>query len=302
MRKYRVFQVDAFTDKMFTGNPAGVVVNADGLTDMEMQQIARELNNSETAFILAPTGDDHDLWLRYFTPTVEVPLCGHATIAAHHVHAKLANIGAMTLQQKTGAGILPVEIKKRNGEYEIIMTQAELDFAQVLSPDHEKPIIDALGLNVADLDKRCPLQIVGAGHSKVMIGIRSRKKLNMLAPNLSELSLLSRQIDCNGYFVFTFDTSNQEILTHARMFAPAIGIDEDPVTGNGNGPLGAYLVHNEIVPCVDDSIFEFVGQQGEAMGRIGKVRVTVEVADGKPVLTKVGGSAVIVFETEIEII
>ncbi len=301
MRKYRVFQVDAFTDKMFTGNPAGVVVNADGLTDMEMQKIARELNNSETAFILSPTGDDHDLWLRYFTPTVEVPLCGHATIAAHYVHARLVNSGSVTLQQKTGAGILPVEINKRNGDYEIIMTQAALDFSQKLSKDHKSAIIAALGLNARDLDKRCPMQIVGAGHSKVIIGIQSLTCLNNLQPNFAELASLSQRIECNGYFVFTLDSDNSDILTHARMFAPAIGIQEDPVTGNGNGPLGAYLIYNRVVPDIINQQFEFIGQQGEAMGRVGRVRVIVDVTNGRPVRTKVAGEAVVVFETVIEL-
>ncbi|WP_331463166.1 PhzF family phenazine biosynthesis isomerase [Konateibacter massiliensis] len=85
MKKYRVYQVDSFTRQRFHGNPAGVVSNADGLTEDQMQRIARELNNSETAFIFSPNSDDHDVEVRFFTPTTEVPLCGHATIAAHYV-------------------------------------------------------------------------------------------------------------------------------------------------------------------------------------------------------------------------
>ncbi len=87
MTEYRVYQIDAFTEKRFEGNPAGVVANADGLTDFQMQAIARELNNSETAFILSPTGSDHDVRIRFFTPAIEVPTCGHATISAHYVRA-----------------------------------------------------------------------------------------------------------------------------------------------------------------------------------------------------------------------
>ncbi len=301
MRQYKIFQVDAFTDQMFSGNPAGVVIDADGLSDDEMQKIARELNNSETVFILAPTGDDHDLWLRYFTPSVEVPLCGHATIAAHYVNAKLSTQAKAILKQKTGAGILPVEIRESDGDFEIVMTQAELDFSQELSENHARKIVAALGLDMADLDERCPLQIVGAGHSKVMIGIQSCDLLNTLKPDLSELASLSRKIECNGYFVFTLDSTVHEVLTHARMFAPAIGILEDPVTGNGNGPLGAYLVHNRVVPFTENQSLEFIGQQGEAMGRTGRVKVTVDVEGGRPVRTKVAGRAVVVFETQINL-
>jgi len=103
-----VYQVDAFTTQLFKGNPAGVVLNADGLSDDQMQYIAREMNNSETAFILSPQSDDHDVWLRYFTPATEVPICGHATIAAHFVRAIETNMESCVIRHKTGAGILPV--------------------------------------------------------------------------------------------------------------------------------------------------------------------------------------------------
>lgn len=87
MKKYRVYQVDSFTREKFSGNPAGVVYHADGLTERQMQQLARELNNSETAFIFTGQKPDYDVEVRYFTPTTEVPICGHATIAAHYVRA-----------------------------------------------------------------------------------------------------------------------------------------------------------------------------------------------------------------------
>lgn len=86
-KKYRIYQIDSFTKELFTGNPAGVVTNADGLSDTQMQQIARELNNSETAFIFSSNIDNYDIHVRFFTPTNEVPICGHATIAAHYARA-----------------------------------------------------------------------------------------------------------------------------------------------------------------------------------------------------------------------
>ena len=112
LKKYRVYQVDSFTKELFKGNPAGVVANADGLTREQMQKIARELNNSETAFILLPTDDSYQIELRFFTPTIEVPSCGHATVAAHYVRALENNLESTTVIQKIGAGILPVEIIK----------------------------------------------------------------------------------------------------------------------------------------------------------------------------------------------
>ena len=106
MKKYFLYQVDAFTKEIFTGNPAGVVSNADGLDEISMQKIAREMNNSETAFIF--NGDaDCDVHVRFFTPTSEVPICGHATIAAHYVRAKELNLKNKTVvRQKTTARII----------------------------------------------------------------------------------------------------------------------------------------------------------------------------------------------------
>jgi len=155
-------------------------------------------------------------------------------------------------------------------------------------------------LKLSDLDNRCPVRIVSTGHSKVMIGINSRTKLNSLSPDLAKLNEISKTIKCSGYFVFTFDSDNTDILTHGRMFAPAIGIPEDPVTGNANGPLGAYIVYHGLAKH-DNHLFQFKSQQGEAMGRPGTVNVTVEIKEGKPVKVKVGGQAVIVFKTEIKL-
>lgn len=143
-------------------------------------------------------------------------------------------------------------------------------------------------------------QIASTGHSKVMIGIKKRGRLNELQPDLIGLTNISKKIGCNGYFVFTFDSDDNDILTHGRMFAPAIGIPEDPVTGNANGPLGGYLVHHNILEAPDGSI-TFKGKQGEAIGRPGIITVTVAVKDGRPFKVQVGGDATIAFKTEMEI-
>lgn len=297
--KLRAYQVDSFTREKFTGNPAGVISNADGLTEEQMQKIAREFNNSETAFIHSATGSDHDYHVRFFTPTKEVPICGHATVAAHYVLAKETNAGSQRVLQKTGAGILPVDVVPDGDEYKIIMTQGKIDFGTILKNQEQNALVSALHIQPSDLDPRCPLQIASTGHSKVMIGIQSRFLLNSLSPDLPALAALSKAIGCNGYFVFTFDSDDPAILTHGRMFAPAIGINEDPVTGNAHGPLGAYLVHHKIVPH-DGNMLSFVGQQGEAIGRTGRMEVRVAIRDDVPVQAQIVGDAVVVFRTEIE--
>jgi PhzF family phenazine biosynthesis protein len=300
VRAIRIYQVDAFTKEKFQGNPAGVVTNADGLTESQMQAIARELNNPETAFILPPTAPDHDVWVRFFTPTTEVPSCGHATIAAHYARAVENGLSSCTVIQKIGIGMLPVEIIAAEGDYRIVMTQGTIEIEEPFADAQRHDIVAALGLTQADLDERCPVQIVSTGHSKVMVGIRTRAKLHALKPDLARLTEISAAIGCNGYFVFTLDSDSEDILTHGRMFAPAIGIPEDPVTGNANGPLGAYLTHHRRVPT-DADTFAFQGRQGQAMGRPGTVEVTVQLQNGAPSLVRVAGRATIAFQGRLQL-
>jgi PhzF family phenazine biosynthesis protein len=210
------------------------------------------------------------------------------------------NLPTCTVVQKIGAGILPVDIQRANEDYKIVMTQGKIEFSENLSPGIQERIISALGLEMHDIDKRCPIQIVSTGHSKVLIGINKRSTLHALNPSMIRLCELSKEIDCNGYFVFTFDSESDDILTHGRMFAPIIGIPEDPVTGNANGPLGAYIVRHKLVDFPANQL-TFKAIQGEAIGRPGIVDVEVEMQNGEPAIVKVGGNAVIVYKTEIEL-
>jgi len=300
MKKLITYQVDSFTKERFKGNPAGVVVNADGLNDDQMLVIARELNNSETAFLFSPDDDNCDGIIRYFTPKTEVPICGHATIAAMYARALEDNLDSCVLKYKTQIGILPFEIMKTNGDYQVIMTQGKFELSPTFDDDTLIELLNALNLKYSDTDKRCPVQIASTGHSKVMIGIKKRAKLNTMTPNYLALADLSKRINCNGYFVFTFDSDRDDTLTYGRMFAPAVGINEDPVTGNANGPLGGYLIQNKIVNY-KDNLFEFNGRQGEGIARPGVVNVTVKIENGQPSLIRIKGDAVVIFKTEIEI-
>lgn len=297
-RTYRIYQVDAFTKVRFQGNPAGVVPNADGLSDSQMQAIARELNNSETAFVMSPEGPDHDVRVRFFTPTIEVPSCGHATIAAHYVRAVEGALPSTTVVQKIGAGILPVEIVRQDDDYTIVMTQGAIEFSEPFDAQQVGETLGALRLNTQALDDRCPIQIVSTGHAKVLVGVGSRETLNALRPDLVRLTELSRRLGCNGYFVFTLDSADADILAHGRMFAPAIGIPEDPVTGNANGPLGAYLVKHGLAAATNGTL-AFRAQQGEALGRPGVVEVRVEADGSVPKVVRVAGRGVIVFRSQI---
>lgn len=300
MKKRITYQIDSFTKERFKGNPAGVVLNADGLSEDQMQLIARELNNSETAFLFSSNESNCDGEIRYFTPTKEVPICGHATIAAMYAKALEDNLDSCILNYKTQIGILPFEVIKENGDYQVAMTQGKFELSPTFDSNTTKKLITALGLKKSDLDDRCPIQIASTGHSKVMIGIKSRKKLNDLHPKFTDLATLSNLIKCNGYFVFTFDSDHESILTYGRMFAPAIGISEDPVTGNANGPLGGYLIQNRLVEF-KNNLFEFSGRQGEQINRLGVVKVKVKIDKDVPSLIQITGDATVVFKTEIEL-
>jgi len=298
--KYTVYQVDAFTRTLFKGNPAGVVVNANGLSTEKMQMLARELNNSETAFLLPPVDSTNDGAIRYFTPTVEVPICGHATISAMFVKALEEQVDTRTFMMETQIGTLPIEVIRRDDSYLVKMTQGHPSISDPLALVDQQRLLNALGVSENDIDPRCPIQIASTGHSKVMIGIKDKKALNGLSPNMSALSALSRDIVCNGYYVFVLGEEQDDVFVNGRMFAPAIGINEDPVTGNANGPLGAYLVHNRICD-IGKTSFSFTAKQGEQMGREGKMKVIVDISNKQPTKVVIVGEAIVVFKANVDV-
>jgi PhzF family phenazine biosynthesis protein len=299
----RLFHIDAFTRTPLRGNPAGVVLEADCLTDSQMQDIARELKHSETAFVLRPQRDDHDYHVRFFTPTVEVPVCGHATIAAHYALACSAAAAGERVErsvvQKTGAGlqrILTVPDPLGAGaDWRIEIEQGEPQFGDPLGFDWRQRVSRALGVEALAADR--PLQVVSTGHSKVMVPLPDGFALERLQPDMDALAALSREIGCNGWFPFVLKGSG---ATEGRMFAPAIGIPEDPVTGNANGPLGAYLVRHKLMQH-DGRELVFDGHQGRAIRRDGMVRVRVAVEGGAPVRVAISGEAVILFSAPLEL-
>lgn len=291
--KPQVYHVDAFTSVPFRGNSAGVVLHADGLSEAQMQLIARELRHSETAFLL--TSDDSDVRIRYFTPTVEVPICGHATVAAHYVRANVLGLGNSTVWQTSLAGRHRVDIEATGNDYRISLEQGVPGFEPPLEGAIRGAIIDALHLSEDDMLAGLPIQVATTGHSKMMIPLKPEVDLYALSPDLQALTAISQQIGCNGFFPFQIRPG--ENATDGRMFSPAIGIVEDPVTGNANGPMGAWLVHHELM-AHDGKTLRVQGHQGRALGRDGIVDVTVTIRDNQPEKVTITGSAVILFHAE----
>lgn len=289
-RDIEIYLVDAFTDQIGKGNRAGVVFNANGLSAEQMQEIAAFANVSETAFLINATPEDpFDLHVRYFTPATEVPICGHATIASHYLRTKKLLLEPGRTMCKTGAGILPVDIEKKNDETKVIMTQGTPEMGEILESKHVDEALAALGLSKEDLIKELPLQFSSTGHGKVIIPLKDVAKLHALTPDFDALKRLTTKIGHTGYFVMTVHDDGP-FKTHGRMFAPAIGINEDPVTGNGNGPAGLYMAHHGILQFEDQISYNAI--QGEAMGKAGEIEVRIFNENGKVSKVQVAGSAI----------
>lgn len=283
--------VDAFTKENNKGNRAGVVLDASDLAPQQMQKIAAFAGVSETAFIL-PSSDPnaYDLQVRYFTPTVEVPICGHATIATHYLRAVKNNITHAQLLAKTGAGILPITIQQANGDTKIMMTQAAPKLGAILSDTQKEKLINALNIAEQDLIDQLPIQIVSTGHSKVMVPLKNQNTLHSIQPHFDELKSLSQEIGSNGFYLFTIESDQSPYKTHGRMFAPAIGINEDPVTGNANGPAGFYLAHYGVLDFKHQYSYHAI--QGEAMKKPGVIEVLLEKENNQVTKVKIAGFAV----------
>ena len=296
-RKIQIHQVDAFTLERFTGNPAGVVLDADGLTDAQMLAIARELNNADTAFLFAPDGPDHDVRARFFTPRTEAGFVGHATVAAHHVLSGRAGAPGR-LKQKSKAGILDIEVRGSGRERRIAIRQNPPPLGREINDRERLAVLDALALATDDLDPRCPLRIAGTSSPRLLIGVRGPEPLNHLKPDMTRLTTLSAQIGAAGYFVFALTPTAGDHFTESRMFCPALGIGEDPVSGNAHGLLGVYLVHYGLLEH-DRRKAAFNGVQGRWLHRPGRVEIELEMTGGTVSAVWIIGQAVSVFQTEM---
>jgi PhzF family phenazine biosynthesis protein len=292
-----VFQVDAFTSQRFSGNPAGVVLDADALSEAEMLAIAREINAGDTAFVLAADAADHDLRVRFFTPRGEAAFVGHATLAVHAVLASLPGARSAGARQRSAAGLF---------EIDIISAQPPRIAIHLLPPgpmrtvpeDALDAVLAALGLARSELCPRCPAMIAGHGSARLLLGVRDARVLEQVRPDESRLRALSAQLGAPGYFLFTLEPSIAEVFSEARMFCPALGIPEDPVSGNAHGLLGAYLLEHGLLRGTGGpgrEVLEFTGAQGRFVSRPGRVTVALALQGAALEAVSIIGEAVIVF-------
>jgi PhzF family phenazine biosynthesis protein len=298
-RTFQVHQIDAFTRVRFTGNPAGVVLDADALTDAEMLAIARELNNADTAFVLKADGPDHDLRVRFFTPRTEAAFVGHASVAAHYVLSNATN-GTRRLRQKSRAGVVEIEIRGTDAQRRIAIRQSAPPVGREVNDRERLAVMDALALASADLDLHCPVKVMGAGSTRLMVGVRGPEQLRQLKPDVSRLTTLSAQLGAQGFFVFTLAPELPDVLTESRMFCPALGIAEDPVSGNAHGMLGVYLARHGLLGAAGEQL-KFAGAQGHHVNRPGRVEIELEYQENAVTGVWIVGQATAIFETQISL-
>jgi PhzF family phenazine biosynthesis protein len=288
-RTLRIFQVDAFTRRRGGGNPAIVTLDAAHLDGAAMQQLASEHHGGEWVFVLPPSADDADLDVRFFSPRREMPFVGHATLA---VHAVLARLDPRPLRRQRGStGVVEVRSLADGG---FSIRQPAPALGRVLEAAELQEVLALLGLAPEQLDPRCPPRIAGGASTRLLLALADSAALDGIAPRLPELAALSPRLGAQGYFPFVLRNDGAgRPATIARMFCPAIGIDEDPVSGNAHGMLGVYLHERGLLPAVA-GVARFTGQQGQHVGRPGEVQVMVELdAAGQPVAANIAGHAVV---------
>jgi len=275
------------------------VLEADALSDAEMLAIARELNNADTAFVLKPESPDHDLRVRFFTPRTEASFVGHATVATHFVLSR-GNARPGRVRQRQKSGLVDVEVRGDGAARRIAVRQPAPPLGRQLNDRERLAVLDSLALSTGDIDTRCPLRIVGGAGTRLLIGVRSTDQLKQLKPDFSRLTTLSAQLGAAGFFVFTLSHGMADCLTESRMFCPALGIPEDPVSGNAHGLLGAYLAEQGLLQHTGATA-KFTGAQGHHVHRPGRVDVELEFSAGKLDGVWIVGQAVEIFETSMEL-
>jgi trans-2,3-dihydro-3-hydroxyanthranilate isomerase len=305
MREYKFYQLDVFTQNAFHGNPLAVFSEAQGLSEDEMQQIAREMNLSETVFVL-PSEKALRL-LRIFTPTQELPLAGHPVVGTWNLLAQLGIVpqtenGFVKIAQELKLGVLPVEIEFRDKKpFQVVMTQGKFEAGQIVSDASEiEKLAKGLGLKFSDFDLRedLPVQIVSTGIKALAVPIVSLEVLSRCRINSSLLSEVYLAHGAIGCYAFTFETIEKESRVHARFFAPDDNIAEDAATGSAAGSLSGYLVHHGTIKTNEKNA-KFTIEQGDFMKRPSRIFAEVTGEKGSVEKVKIGGSSVVVAKGEV---
>lgn len=305
MANYQYMLVDVFTNRPFGGNPLAVFPDARGLSSQTMQAIAREFNLSETTFVLPPTEPGADYRVRIFTPAIELPMAGHPTVgtafilAREHMQTTPHHPQQTTMRLEEGVGIIPVTLDWTTLHAPRITMQQPLP---TFGPRFEEPerLAALLGLAITELRSDLPLEVVSCGVPFLLVPIKDLQAIARISFQQGLWQQTLANFAAPQILAFTQQTQTPEASVHCRMFAPAMGIVEDPATGAANGPLGSYLVHYHLVPS-QERVVSLLSEQGFEMGRPSLMYITVEHTNGTIHHVGVGGHCVFMGEGRLEI-
>ena len=294
--RYRYLHYDVFTDRRFGGNQLAVFPEASGLAVPTMQQIAREINFAETTFVMAAERPDTDVRMRIFTPGNEMPMAGHPVVGSTFALAREGRIARGRADWMFGLNIGPTSVALEWREDRLgfaWMTQRPAEFGRLV--ENVSGVAASLGLAEADIrDTGLPVQEVSCGVPFVFVPVRTREAVDRAIPDPRLMHLEA--------YVFTTDRSGaaDSAITYSRMFAPALGVYEDPATGSASGPLGCYLVRYSVV--TPEQARSLLNLQGVRMGRPSWIHISIESSAGGAISrVRVGGTSVFVAEGTMEV-
>ena len=280
------YQVDVFSSELFGGNPLAVFLRGENFKEIHLQQIAREMNLSETTFIFPPSHPDADFDVRIFTPEKEIPFAGHPILGTAFVlrHANRIPPTQNQIRLNFKSGLIPVDLEA-DGKF--FMTQPSGKILETILDT--ECVAEALGLNRNNIDPGLPIQIASTGFPALLVPINSLRSIQRIILNLSLLKALLEETNVDMIYPFTRQTFEKKNSIHARGFAPFIGINEDPATGSVAGALGYCLYKN------NSDEREWVIEQGYEINRPGNIFVEIDESTA----IRVGGNARLVFKGDL---
>lgn len=292
--KYKFYTADVFTDKPFTGNPLAVFPNAEGLDAQTMQKIAAEFNFSETVFVFPSSDTEINRKLRIFTPSAEIPFAGHPTIGTAFVLTKIGSIPIRNEEMEVifeeGVGKIPVKIKSVNNQpvYTELKASSSPEFYDDIPSISD--LAKILSLSKQDLMvENYPVQGVSCGLPFLFIPLDSLEALRKAKVNHSLWEKVLSNYWSPHLYVFCH-TENDE--WRSRMFAPALGIKEDPATGSAAAAFAAYLAQKQ----AHNGTWQWTIRQGVEMGRASLLKAYADKSNGFIDNIRVGGASVLVSE------
>ena len=297
-RSYRYLQLDVFTDRLFSGNQLAVFLDGRGLSTDTMQAVAKEMSFSETTFIMPPEHPDTDVCMRIFTPGSELPTAGHPTIGSTFALARSGVIAPGTARFVFGLGVgpVPVALTWRQTDLSFVwMAQGMPKFGDPFG--HRAAVAGVLGLQEAAVTgTSLPVQVVSCGLPYLFVPLATRRAVDSAEVDRHALAALlnSEHVEANGVFLFSQEPGSDKATVYSRMFAPEIGVAEDPATGSASGPLGCYLVLHRVV--TPEKAGAILSVQGVKMGRPSHVHISIGIDGGEIRSVQVGGEAVLAGE------